>query len=336
VQVTGDFTQSNNCPAVLAAGSSCTVNVVFAPTAAGNWTGTLAISDDASGSPQSTALSGAGSGPVVALTPANLTFPSTQVGVPSAAQTVTLANLGNAALTIASIQVTGDFAQTNNCGTSLAAGSSCVLNITFTPASAGNLAGLVTIADNAAASPQTVALSGSGLDFSLAISPSATTVEPGATATYTLTIAPLGGAFNNTIKLSCNGAPQESTCSLSPTSATPGAKSTTVTVSISTTASSADARFPVHSNDRPFYASWITFSGLAFLGIVIGLGSRSKEAYRLGTLVLAGTLLLITGCAGGTGINSQNQGTPPGTCTVTVTGTSGALQHSVPLTLTVQ
>ena len=61
-----------------------------------------------------------------------------------------------------SISTSGDFSQTNKCGTSLAAGNNCAISVTFTPTIAGIRAGSLMVADNAAASPQTVSLRGSG------------------------------------------------------------------------------------------------------------------------------------------------------------------------------
>src|SRR5262249_2919636 len=58
--------------------------------------------------------------PVAGLAPGSLNFASHNVGTTSAAQTVTLTNSGTAALTISSIALSGDFAQTNNCGSTLA------------------------------------------------------------------------------------------------------------------------------------------------------------------------------------------------------------------------
>ena len=79
----------------------------------------------------------------------------------------TLTNTGSVSLTITSIQTTGDFAQTNNCGSSLAGGAKCTINVTFTPTAMGSRTGTLSVNDNATPSPQTVSLSGSGTIVSL-------------------------------------------------------------------------------------------------------------------------------------------------------------------------
>jgi dienelactone hydrolase len=79
---------------------------------------------------------------------------------------VTLANTGKSALTITSITITGtdpgDFSQTNNCGTSVGAGNSCTLTLTFNPTAAGSRSADVTITDSSVGSPQQVMLKGLG------------------------------------------------------------------------------------------------------------------------------------------------------------------------------
>ena len=101
------------------------------------------------------------------LSPASLTFLSQVVGTTSAAKTATLTNTSSVSLTITSIQTTGDFAQTNNCGSSLAGGAKCTINATFTPTAMGSRTGTLSVNDNATPSPQTVSLSGSGTIVSL-------------------------------------------------------------------------------------------------------------------------------------------------------------------------
>jgi hypothetical protein len=79
---------------------------------------------------------------------------------------INLTNSGNADLSVSSIAVSGtnasDFAQTNNCGSSVAAGANCTISVTFKPAATGTRTAAVTVTDSAAGSPQTVALSGTG------------------------------------------------------------------------------------------------------------------------------------------------------------------------------
>jgi hypothetical protein len=170
-----DFAQSNTCPSgsnTLAAGSSCTISLTFTPGATGARSANLTFTDNAAGSPQALALSGTGviAAPAVSLNPTSVSFGNQKVGIDSTAQTVTLTNSGTTPLSISSIALTGtnaaDFAQTNTCPGStntLAAGSSCTITITFTPGATGARSASLTFTDNAADSPQTVALDGTGI-----------------------------------------------------------------------------------------------------------------------------------------------------------------------------
>jgi hypothetical protein len=100
---------------------------------------------------------------VLNLNTATLTFASQNVGVASAAQTVTLSNTGTAALSISNMVASGDFAQGNNCGTSVAVGASCTLTITFAPTVAGARTGAVSITSNVSANPVVISLAGTGV-----------------------------------------------------------------------------------------------------------------------------------------------------------------------------
>jgi hypothetical protein len=105
--------------------------------------------------------------PVAAISSASLAFANGVVGTSSASQTVTLTNTSGLTMNIASIAVTGtnpaDFVQTHTCGSSLGIGASCTITVSFNPIAAGPRSASVTITDSALASPQTIALSGTGL-----------------------------------------------------------------------------------------------------------------------------------------------------------------------------
>jgi hypothetical protein len=88
------------------------------------------------------------------------------IGTTSAKQSVTLSNTGNASLSISVISIAGtnpgDFGQTNNCGSSVAAGANCTIAVTFTPSANGSRSASLDVGDNASESPQTVSLTGMG------------------------------------------------------------------------------------------------------------------------------------------------------------------------------
>jgi len=104
----------------------------------------------------------AGGSAGVNFSPTSLTFASQAVGTTSAAQTMTLTNTGTAALNVTSIAASAQYAQTNTCGSSVAAGANCTISVTFTPTATGSRPGTITITDNATGSPQTVSLAGTG------------------------------------------------------------------------------------------------------------------------------------------------------------------------------
>src|SRR5205085_1714270 len=181
----GDFaatsTGASACPmspATLAAGGNCTINRSEERRAGKDRTGTLSVADKTGGSPQIIMLSGNGTAPVVGLAPTRLGFGNQPRATTSAPMTVTLTNTGAAALTINSFAASGDFAATSTgasaCPMSpatLAAGGNCTINVTFTPTALGARTGTLSLADNAAGSPQTVALSGNGTGPGVALPP---------------------------------------------------------------------------------------------------------------------------------------------------------------------
>ncbi|MER7004353.1 choice-of-anchor D domain-containing protein [Dactylosporangium sp. NPDC000555] len=162
IAVSGDFAQTNTCGSSIAAGASCTVSVTFRPTVAGSSTGNLTVT--ASGVTNTVPLSGTGvaAGPIVSANPGSLSFGGTVVGSSAATQTVTLSNSGTAAAAVSGIATSGDFSQTNTCGSSIAVGGSCTVTVKFTPTASGARTGSLTVTSNANNSPTVVGLSGSG------------------------------------------------------------------------------------------------------------------------------------------------------------------------------
>lgn len=165
-----NFPLSENCPTALAAGSKCTLTIYFKPSATGTRTGSIVIKDNAGTGSQTVALTGTGLSagtPAVSLAHTSVYMGSEHVNTLSTPFLLVMTNSGTGSLSIGSISVAGtnasDFPLTENCPTTLAAGSKCTLTIYFKPTATGTRTGTVVIKDNAGTGSQTVALTGSAI-----------------------------------------------------------------------------------------------------------------------------------------------------------------------------
>ena len=322
--------------------------MTFTPTTTGSRTGAVTVTDDASTSPQSSTLTGTGIAPAVSLSPASLSFARQIVNTSSSAQAVTMTNTGSATLNITSVKLTGsnasDFSLTSACGTTLAAGKSCTMSVTFSPTAGGTLTASISVTDNAAGSPQVVPTTGLGADFNISSWPGGSmggnTVKAGREAIYNIKIMPIGG-FDQSVTVTCVGNPQHSKCVVWPSSATPtyGRVPVDVSLDVFTTAESSVALRPLSRRLPPLGPEGRGVLALAAAGLgLAGLALRRRRAVA----VLAGAMLSVLFWAScGNSYNSITTttpitpGTPAGTYTLTITGTSGSITHTTTTTLTV-
>ncbi len=346
------FPVSHDCGASLAASSSCSIRVSFAPAVTGPQGGMLVVTDNAGGSPRTVQLSGTGSSPQLAVSANQVDFGGQLLGASGAAKPVTVTNSGNAELAISSIAASGDFSHTNDCGTLLPAGATCTVQVRFTPGSVGPRSGSLTIASDAPGSPRSIPLTGSGTD--LVISPAAgsatvATVTAGQTASYQLQLAPAGG-FTGTLALSCSGAPATTNCTVSPASVNlTGGTAATATVSVTTTArtSSSAFRFPGSGREWPI-SPWMPLTcALLLFGSALWLAIRGNRPRRLAFARLAVVLIAVASlasCGGGNGTTTptspngpvQAVGTPAGTYVLVVNvAVEPGVTRTIQLTLTV-
>jgi phospholipase C len=157
------FTQTNTCANGVAAlmnesPFNCTINVTFNPGAAGPQSGTLTVND--SSGIQTVSLSALGTN--VSVNPTLLSYASQQVFMSGTAQNATLTNNGTNPVSIGSIVASGDYSQTNTCGSTLGAGSSCTIAAVFTPTTTGTRYGTITVTDSDGGSPHVLGLTGTG------------------------------------------------------------------------------------------------------------------------------------------------------------------------------
>ena len=344
------YSQTNTCGTTLAAGASCQITLTFTPVQSNSpQLATMLINGNFTGSPISISITGS-SFPSVPLivAPSSITFPGQYVGTSGLPQTLTVTSDTPVVTTISSVTASpADFAVLSNCTNPLMQNSSCTIGVFFDPTVSGTRTGTLTITDNAGA-PQTVTLTGTGRDFSMAPgAASSATITPGQTASYTIAVAPAGG-FAASVALSCSGGPAGSACAVSPsTMALSGAAAQTAMVTVTT---------PANGWLLPFRGGWprdaryrqtpmiLTLTAMFLLMVVASQFLRREQNLAwirvVGFAALVTLGLTLTSCGGGSGSGGGGTNPQAGTYTVTVTGnfTSGAttLNHSAKLTLVVQ
>ena len=164
VATTGDFAvQSNTCGTQVLAGNNCAITVGFTPKAKNSRSGILQLTDNAANNPQRVTLTGTGMS--IALSPTALNFGPVLVGQTSAPQPVTISNVSTASVNLTGFTIGGipaDYTiSAKTCGTSLAAGTNCSLNVSFNPTKKGTRNGKLNVANNGGGTA-TATLSGTG------------------------------------------------------------------------------------------------------------------------------------------------------------------------------
>ena len=178
----------------------------------------------------------------------------------------------------------------------------------------------------------TVTGSVSTADFSLSPASSNLSAQPGGQVTDMITIAPQMAPFNSAVQLSCtvSGPSPLPTCALSATSVTPGSNSATTTLTVTAPVGSAAL---THQNFRR--ADGQRLAGLFVLPIfaIVLIAGLKNQRHRAPAVLL---IALAAGCGGGSGNNTGTAGTTSYTVEVTGTADSGAIVHTVQITVNVQ
>jgi hypothetical protein len=294
----------------------------------------------------------------LATNPAQIAFPVVAAGQSSTAQPVTVTNSSSYAISAVSLAVAAPFSVTQNtCTGGLAAGANCTASVVFQPSAGGSASGALTVTSSAVATPATVPLSGTGFDFAVSITGSASqTVAGGQQASFTMIVAPVGSG--GTFAFSCGTLPTNALCLFNPSTQTLNAGvQGTVLVEISTGNGSTvrlekpdlakpdfgkpDFAKPNLGGPNPGRPAFPRALPLACGLLLVPLAFfKRRKLFLLMVLVavLVGGISSCTSSGGGTGGKGGNGGgsnTPPGTYTIPVTVTSMGIAHSLNVTLTV-
>ena len=339
--LSGPFSVTQNaCGSILAAGASCTTQIVFTPAANGTSTGSLTVSSNAFASPAVLALTGTGGAAgSLQIQPALLNFGSAAVGAVSAVQSVTITNSGSVTFTDLGVAVSGAFQiSASTCVAALAPSSACTVSVTFVPTVAGQQSGSLTVSSSLLANSAQAPLSGMGFDFSASVAGSPSqTVPSGQTARYTLALSPMNGSAG-TFTFQCDSLPPHAACIFNPASETVASNTTgSVMVQISTGQATASNQ-RMKQSIGPYRRALPIAIGL--LLFPFAWRKRRQTLLLIAILTLAATGAI--SCSGGGGGSSggavpplSTGNTPAGKYSVGVTATANGVSRKVTLSLTV-
>ena len=346
----GDFAQTNTCGSSVNAGGNCSINITFKPSANGARSATLNVSDNAAGSPQTVTLSGTGTSPGVQLSPPSLTFGSQTVGTTSASQAVTLTNNATGTLTINSMTFTGansgDFSKTDNCGASVNAGASCTINVSFKPAASGARSASLSISDNAAGSPHSVTLSGTGVAAApgLSVHPANLAfgnVNVGSRASQNVTLTNTGNASLTISQTSVTGSGFSRTGLTTPLNLAAG-QSASFSVNFAPTAAGGVSGNVTLTSNAPNSPATIPLSGMGTTaGVQLTPGSLMFGSQAVGstspaqavTLTSSGTASLTISSVQITGANAGDFALASGTTCTNGSSVSAGASCTINVTL---
>jgi hypothetical protein len=178
VSGTGFSTTGMSTPATLNPSQSATLTASFAPSAVGSTTGSVTILSNAANSSLTIPLSGTGAQSGLSISPTSFNFGSVVDGL-TKSQNFIVTNTGTASLTIAQLSVTGSAYSASGLATpaTLTPGSTATFSVLFAPTTAGSLAGSVSLSSNAPNSPNSLALSGTGVASSVTLSANPTSLS---------------------------------------------------------------------------------------------------------------------------------------------------------------
>jgi HYDIN/CFA65/VesB family protein/centrosomal CEP192-like protein/ASPM-SPD-2-Hydin domain-containing protein len=206
----GLATSGPTTPATLNPSENLTVTASFAPTSAGNATGSITIVSDAANSSLTIPATGTGAQGELAISPTSYNFGSLVDGQ-TKSQAIRVTNTGSATLTIAQLSASGNGYSVSGLATpaTIPAGGSATFNVLFAPTAAGTLPGAVSITSNAANSPSFLSLSGTGAAASVTLSPnpaslSFANVNAGVSSSKTVVISNGGNASLTISQISVN------------------------------------------------------------------------------------------------------------------------------------
>jgi hypothetical protein len=339
--VTDDFVvDTSKCPSPVPGYWGRPLYVTFKPKSAGLHTGILTLSFPGVSAAETITLTGSSSGSTgpVDSVPPSLDFGSVLLST-SVTQSVSVANIGQQLLHVTGISITGtnaaDFsAATGQCA-AVAPGAKCSLQISFHPPADVSQSVQLSLQDDSAGSPHTVALTGKGLNpVTWATPPSSTTATTtsGDTASYSLNLTS-GAPATDTVKVSCNGAPQYATCIPTPSSLTlTPVQTAPISVSIAT------------NNATAASAKKVTPFNRATLAFIIFLPLLSLSRRHVWKMAAMGAVIFITtafsGCGGTSTVTppatTNARTTGPGTYVLQVVARDGTYTQTQKITLIVQ